>query len=428
MRKKIVCSPLDGNFGGGSPADLEIVLYSHRDEPHRGAAGARVLDAVGRAGLQPSPRAWDLLSIALSVIASDLAVRRDESPDGWTREIDLQVAVSDPGMWNAQRALLEEQLRFLTTDLWNLSFANGGFRPAPPDTPRIPLEDCVALLSGGVDSLVGAIDLVSRHGKRPYLVSQVAQGDKQKQALFASKIGGGLNHLQLNHNADSPGTNERSQRARSIIFFAYAVLLATSLNCYHDDSEVTAYVCENGFVSINVPLTSSRLGSLSTRTAHPVYMELFQRLLDATDLRVRLENPYQFMTKGEMLAGCSDQVLLKKTAHLATSCSRFARFGYHHCGRCVPCLIRRAAFQAWAEPDKTQYVYAKLSKNDPDHAGFDDVRSTAMAIAEVRAGGLDRWLGTSLTSTVLNSTASYKDVLRRGIDELEQFLSISGVK
>ena len=93
-------------------------------------------------------------------------------------------------------------------------------QPAPPKKPSLPDEHCVSLLSGGLDSLIGAIDLAGRDGKRPYLVSQVSQGDKEKQSYFASKIAGGLSHLQLNHVVSCPGENERSQRSRSIIFLA----------------------------------------------------------------------------------------------------------------------------------------------------------------------------------------------------------------
>src|SRR5690606_4084156 len=137
-------------------------------------------------------------------------------------------------------------------------------------------------------------------------VSQVAQGDKQKQLYLASEIGGGLSHLQLNHVAHFPHKSERSQRARSLIFLAYGVLLATSLKRYEMGKSVPLYICENGFISINPPLALDRLGSLSTRTTHPVFLSLIQKLLDEAGLKVKLHNPYQFLTKGEMLVQCAD--------------------------------------------------------------------------------------------------------------------------
>ena len=166
------------------------------------------------------------------------------------------------------------------------------------------------------------------------------------QSYFASKLGNGLSHLQLNHNVKCPGAKERSQRARSLIFLAYGVLVASALRRHKDGKVIDLYVCENGFISINPALTGSRLGSLSTRTTHPVFISVYQELLDIAGLAVKVRNPYQFKTKGEMLAGCQDQPFLAKFAAESTSCGRFARNGFVHCGRCLPCLIRRAAFHA----------------------------------------------------------------------------------
>jgi len=425
---RLVCAPLTHGFGRRASGDLQIVLYGHADRQTRGAAGSGITDVVRRLKLQPVPRAWDLLSIALSVIAADIGVRRNESPDGWTRQIDLCVAVGDPAFWISQSPLLDQQLRFLTNDLWRCTFSDGGLLPVPSQSPTMPEADCVALLSGGLDSLVGVIDLVTRQKRCPYVVSQVSQGDKETQAHFAANIGGGLRHLQLNHNANCPGGNERSQRTRSLIFLAYGVLAATALKRYPDGQPVTLYVCENGFMSINPPLTTGRLGSLSTRTTHPVFLGLFQKLLDAAGLRVRLKNPYQLRTKGEMLAGCADQDFLRRNARQATSCGRFARNGYKHCGRCVPCLVRRAAFHAWGETDRTVYVYRNLARDNDDHARFDDVRSAAMAVAQVRAEGLDGWLGTSLSAVLLGDVASYRQTVKRGLQELGNFLDAAGVR
>ena len=282
------------------------------------------------------------------------------------------------------------------------------------------------LLSGGLDSFVGALDLAAQKLK-PFAVSNVVRGDAGNQTLFASMIGGGLTHLQLNHNADVPDAEEPpSQRARSAIFLAYGVLAATALKQYRAGHDVALYVCENGFISINPPLTDARLGSLSTRTTHPVFLGLFQRLLDAAALRVRIENPYQFKTKGQMLTGCRNQQLLIQYAHETTSCGRYKRFGYRHCGRCVPCLIRRAAFTAWGVQDGTTYVYPNLAAHIGD-PNFDDLQSAAMAVAQVEDEGLDRWLGATLSSTLLSDPKPYSDIAGRGLGELAAFLKACGI-
>jgi hypothetical protein len=188
------------------------------------------------------------------------------------------------------------------------------------------------------------------------------------------------------------------------------------------------YVCENGFISINPPLTGARLGSLSTRTTHPVFLGLVQQLIDAAGLLVRVENPYQLKTKGEMLHECTNKALLRAHASEATSCGRFKQFGYTHCGRCVPCLVRRAAFRASGMIDKTKYVHMDLGRDDKDYAGFDDVRSVAMALAEVKSDGLEAWIGTSLSTTLLGDIVPLQAMVGRGLKELGALFKFHGVK
>lgn len=423
----IVCGPPKSKLGRLRKGELRCVLYGFSERPSQGSAGATLLKRVQRAKIVPEARAWDLLSLALSVVFADNAVHRGDSPDGWTREIALTVAVGDPDFWNAQRTLVEDQLKFLTTDIWQVGFTGLGLRPEPPEDPKFPDEDCVSLLSGGLDSFVGAIDLAAG-GAKPYAVSQVSAGDKHSQAYFAGRIGGGLNHLQLNHNVKCPGEAERSQRARSLIFLAYGALVASSLSRYKGGNSVDIFMSENGLISINPPLTSARLGSLSTRTTHPIFIGQFQSLLEAAGLRIAVRNPYQFKTKGEMLRECQDQSLLRKHAAETTSCGRYARNGWKHCGRCLPCLIRRAAFHAWGKRDETSYVYGDLSKDDSAYARFDDVRCAAMAAALVRSEGIDALPSTNLNGLAMGDLSLYKGVLLRGITELGNFLAAVGVK
>lgn len=424
---KLTCAASDFDFASAG-GDLGVVLYGRSGRSDRGSAGAAIAEVIRQKRLVPAPAAWDVLSIALSVVAADLAGHRDRSSDGWTREFDLDVAVTNPGLWDAQTALLEEMLGFLTTDRWRLHFVDRGVQPAPERNPSFPEEDCVVLLSGGLDSFIGAVDLVVS-GRRPLAVSQLVRGDAEVQRLLASQIGGGLCHLQLNHNAELPDPeNPPSQRARSIIFLAYGVLAATALATYRAGNTVDLYVCENGFISLNPPLTSYRIGSLSTRTSHPFFLASFQRLVDAAGIHVRIVNPYQYKTKGEMLRECRDQSILRKYAHQTTSCGRFRRFGQRHCGRCVPCLIRRAAFKKWGVPDRTKYVYRDLSRDDSDHGQFDDVRAAAMALVEAKEKGVDWWLGSTLAFPALNDTNQLKQVAERGLKELGSLLKAYRVK
>jgi 7-cyano-7-deazaguanine synthase in queuosine biosynthesis len=421
---KVACSQSAQHLATLSADAQKVLLFSRSDNKDIGSIGAAVKEHIEKHKHLPEQRAWDFVALGLSVYSADQIVHRNTSPDGWTREIELTVSVADPDFWNSQKDTIDAAFQFLTTDRWSISFEAAAERLATPEEIQRYPETSVSLLSGGMDSLIGAVDLAADNEKA-LLTSQVAPGDRGKQQTFATEIG--LTHLQLTHGASFPGDNEPSTRSRSIVFIVYGVMAATLLESY-GEGRILLRVPENGFVSINPPLTDARLGGLSTRTTHPVFIHAIQSILDAADLRVELMNPYQLKTKGEMLKECKNQQLIKKLASESTSCGRFARTGWKHCGRCVPCLVRRAAFYAAGMTDATDYKYDDLGKDDDDHARFDDVRSAAMAVAMVQLDGLTSWIGASLVSAALGDPAPYRESVGRGIAELGMFLKRAGVK
>lgn len=425
---KLLCAPAKARLPRVE-FDLRVDLFSNSGFKSRGDVGGLIAEHIRRAKLIPSARAWDLLSLALSVVAADYAHHRTLSADGWTRQIDTTVAVADPDFWATQTGLIEYLLGFLTTDVWHVRFVGGGYVPAAnPEPPPSP-EDCVVLLSGGLDSLIGAIDL-SATGRTPLAVSQIVRGDAEKQVDFASRLSAkGTRLIQLNHNARLPNPETPpSQRSRSFAFLAYGVLAATTLDSYGTSSSTTLFVCENGFIGVNPPLTGARLGSLSTRTTHPVVMSIFQELLNAAGLNVVLSNPYRLMTKGEMLVACKNQALLDDLASNSTSCGRFKQFGYRHCGRCVPCLIRRAAFITAGRVDGTKYTYENLGINNAECMRFDDVRSAKMAVEQAKRMGVERWLGAALASPRIKQVQDLRAMIERGLSELAALLDRYNVK
>lgn len=422
---KIACVPKGLHLS--DQVDLQYVMFDRSTDIRVGEAGATLIKDLGREGIKAPQLAWDLLSIALAVTAADEGCsRRRTSSDGWTRNIELYVAVNNCSFWNSQRQSLENMLRFLTGDVWNLRFLDGGISAQTPKNKKTHNGDCACLLSGGVDSLIGAIDLTSQ-GLTPFFVSQVSKGDKFTQRKFATEASSGADHLQVNHNIHTPNVSERSQRSRSLLFITYGILASCSLKKYIDGQTVKLFIPENGFISLNIPLTPLRLGSLSTRTTHPYFLKHLQALLSAAAINVQLVNPYQFKTKGEMLTACQNQVLLKKLVFESTSCGRYARTGFEHCGRCVPCIVRRSAFNKWGENDRTSYRYKKLSIRNNKHRDFDDVRSAAFAIEQIRTRGLDRWVGGGLSSIRPEDPTPYQAVVGNGIKEIESFLRSAGV-
>jgi 7-cyano-7-deazaguanine synthase in queuosine biosynthesis len=202
-----------------------------------------------------------------------------------------------------------------------------------------------ALFSGGLDSLIGAIDLLEQ-GHRLVLVShydygQLAAGQQTLAAALSRHYGPDrLFHLARRVQFEGP---ELTLRSRSLLYLAVGL---TAVSAF--PGRLPLFIPENGWISLNPPLTLNRLGTYSTRTTHPYVVDKIRALWRRVGLSQDLVNPYQDMTKGEMAARCANPGLLKELAPLSVSCARPVAGRWRKetggaCGYCYPCLVRRAA-------------------------------------------------------------------------------------
>jgi len=354
----------------------------------------------------PSEIALDLLVTAAHVHAADTRISRaTESQDAWTREIRVVVPVSDVTRWTSATPVLERMLHFLTGDRWKMQFRA---RPAqfaalvPQPDLIVPPFTGVSLFSGGLDSLIGAIDqleakeipLLASHAGEP-AVSK-AQDDcfdllsKHFDKLPFRRL---RTWMAFPKNLVRDVASEDSTRGRSFLFFALGVFAGTGLR-----KSFILRAPENGLIALNVPLDTLRLGALSTRTTHPFYIARWNELLGVLGIHGRIENPYWDKTKGEMVQGCANPALLKKAVPLSLSCAsptkgRWQGHGTQHCGYCLPCLIRRASLASITDP--TTYTVPDLRAQtwDPTTATGEQIRSFQFAVAKIRARpGLERLL------------------------------------
>ena len=232
---RVFCSPKD-HIPKKREAGVEYVsMYEHDGLADVSTVGTALIKDIIASGVAPSTNSWDFLTLALAVNAADNLLERAPSPDGWTRQIELEVVLYEPEAYQALAKDIEHALRFLTGDFWVLTFVEGGY---PPPRPKAPVRfdaDCVCLLSGGLDSLIGALNLIEE-GRQPLLVSQTAKGDKETQSLFATGLGGTERHLQWNQNIRPKVEDiEGSTRGRSIGFFAFAAVAADHLATVRPD-------------------------------------------------------------------------------------------------------------------------------------------------------------------------------------------------
>lgn len=410
---RVFASPSPGRAAGAlAHGDLGIALYQV-GRPELAGLGASLLTAVTRLPRPPSTRAWDFLSIALAVHAADRFVVRRGAQDAWTRMIALEVELHEPEPWMALAKELADVLRFLTSDIWYLRFRAGGMEP-PAFQGTLSDRACACLFSGGLDSLIGAIDLQTQ-GRRPLLVSQASPKEGPIQADLAARIGLADHRFEARASERWRQPYEPSSRARSMLFIGYGVLAASTLSQTGQTTELV--VPENGLISINAPLTRRHIGSLSTRTTHPHFIASLQAALDAVGLSVQLNNPYAFKTKGEMLAECQDRII-EQLASASYSCGKGKRLN-QHCGRCVPCQIRRASFHAAEVLDTTGY----WAKDLKEHAANEDVASARLAAVSLANRDVAQWASEAgPLPHDPTERGRYVDVVRRGTQELGAFL------
>jgi hypothetical protein len=311
-------------------------------------------------GCGPVPEVHsDLLLVAGAVYAIDKAVVRDRMPDRWTRSFSVRLPVQDPDRWEQARAPLESCVQFLTGDEWTFEFAG---RRTPLVRPgarlagrRVSLSDvdAIGLFSGGLDSLIGTIDWLEEMPGRILLVGH-HDGDvagpltdqRRLLAMFDEPYCGRWGSV-LPRVGVVPSGDEISFRSRSLLFLGLAIHAAGAAR-----PGTPVLIPENGNIALNVPLTPSRQGSCSTRTAHPHYLGLLRAVLAALDVDVPVVNPLAAKTKGQCVLQCRNPGLLRAAYPRSASCAKrghrssWIRRDAAQCGRCIPCLYRRAALHA----------------------------------------------------------------------------------
>lgn len=430
----LICRPDQSDLPQPAEGLVPVLMYGTADRNQHSYIGNGVEAALRNFAVAASPLAFDFLTIALAVTAADTFVSRENAPDRWCRQLSLDIALYDPQSWTRVIPKLQAALGFLTGDNWLISLTDGG--KAPPEPRRRssahnivldPSTDCVSLFSGGLDSTIGILDLAAG-GRHPLLVSHAYNRDGRLQSTLLSQLNLDMPRLAVNLSpAKLSGTaSDITMRGRSFNFLALAVVAASILGTATNRAGIQIVIPENGFIALNTPLTSRRIGSLSTRTTHPNFLSIMQDVLHDVGETVQLHNPYEFKTKGEMLRECLLPAEIATVAAETMSCSNWKRKG-QACGRCVPCLIRRASFAAARMPDLSDYQTPVLQWSTVPEK-LDDLLAVTLAIHRMEAGS-DR-LRASRSGPLPHDLATrqqYDAVIQRGLREMAEYLRPLGL-
>jgi len=141
-----------------------------------------------------------------------------------------------------------------------------------------------------------------------------------------------------------------------------------------------------------------------------------------------LITPYKFKTKGELLSECRNKSLLAELIGDSTSCGKYGRYGLQHCGRCVPCMVRRSAFLKSGIPDTTKkgYVYSNLSTSGINNDS-NDVGAMAIACIRINKFGIHHLIAGNLSFSDHTKRKEYEAIIERGFKEVETLFREQGV-
>lgn len=374
----------------------------------------------------------DLFYISLAVFGVDRILSRDSTTDSWTRNIKLFLPVIEVEKWEKNKHLLEEILTFLSGDIWLVEFRERELtelekkiKNKVENSTREKIDiNKICMFSGGLDSFIGSIDLMEQ--------------DKSNDIFFVSHYGGGKGVIEYqkvliqsmisqfcldednfwSFYAAAKNGIENTTRTRSFMFFCHAIILGTAMN-----KKIKLIIPENGLISLNIPLTNSRLGSSSTRTTHPYYLEMLQKLIINLGIDLELENPYQFKTKGEMIIECKNSRFLKENIKNTMSCSHpdegrmKGNKETSHCGNCLPCVIRRASILK-ADIEDTS-IYRDLNFTSGPTAKT-NLMSYEIGIAKFNAKY--SFLRIQNSGPINMRIEDYVGVYDKGMEELADFL------
>jgi len=386
----------------------------------------------------PDSIAVDFVFIASAVYTIDKLIHRAEAGDRWTRQFEVTIPVSSPPVWQQTSSELNECVSFLTGDRWKFEFSQLSrqlFGKSSLARRSLPLfkPATVSLFSGGLDSLVGVIDWLETNPDQKLLL--VGHHDKQMTGPFGDQKNllprlkttyPQRLHATLVRVGSDGETPEITLRGRSLLFIAIAVCVASA---YKLNSPIL--LPENGTIALNVPLSPSRRGSCSTRTAHPHYLAQLQNIFAAVGIGNQIVNPLLAKTKGEVARHCLNPSLLSTLFASSVSCAKrghtreWKNRSANGCGRCMPCIYRRAALHS-ADLDSESYgldvCKGEVDFNDASERGPADLRACMSFLRNnYTPDQIKRFLLSNGTLEI-GKMNDYAGLVVRAFDEIRQLL------
>lgn len=349
-------------------------------------------------------RIKDLLEIASYVYASDRMIDRGATNAmeymRWSRKLHYHIKVRDLKFWNTKdvKDSICEALTFVSGDYsFEFSFYAGG-----QDFGQISLTDSegfdfqskdnshICLFSGGLDSLAGALKLLSE-GKNLILISH-----RSNNMGVSATQNGILKRIMTDYpdrvqpfyfscNLKGERAIEETQRSRIFLYTSIAFSLMSLA------SEESINIFENGITSINFSKRQDAMNARTSRTTHPKTLNLIQSFFALVGgKKVEVKHPFLFNTKSDILEIIKTN---KKEGYINSTltCTKtFLKFknksNASHCGRCSQCVDRRFAAYATGLEEFDAIYDMDISKDSiDDQEGFTHLHDYLYKVFELKA-------------------------------------------
>jgi 7-cyano-7-deazaguanine synthase in queuosine biosynthesis len=309
------------------------------------------IDIPGPLGPRPMDDvASDLLDIAMGVHFLERDQRK-KAETNRVRLVKVKLPVRNLDLWKPLADPLCDLLRFMGGYDWRVEFVESRAQIYKADS--IAEHDCskVVLNSGGMDATCGLSTLVD-DAKRLRLASFYTLNSKIQRHIAEDLGFVEPSRMRAVWRNRSERRGNGALSYRSFLFLSFGTVVARSFGA----TELLQF--ENGVMARAVPPAASYF---TTRHSHPKTHRLFREFVTAAGFEIAIDNPFGSLTKGQEVAACRRALKparANRLLALTDSCWYFhyqrvpVRYGRgvipksprRHCGICMPCLVRRAAF------------------------------------------------------------------------------------
>lgn len=340
-------------------------------------------------------RIKDLLEIAGYIYAADRLIKRGLPGQleyhNWSRDLHFHIRVRDFKFWNSQKVKIKlgEMLTFMSGD----KAYNFTFHPDAKDVGQMNMFDTdgiefdskenssVAMFSGGLDSLAGALEKLETTDEKLFIISHrsnnpaVSSIQKSVYNMIKRDYEGRVKLYPFECNLTGDRAAEETQRTRVFLYTSIALSLAIHTN----KGEINVF--ENGVTSLNLSKRQDLINARASRTTHPKTLRLIQDFFKlVADKDILINHPFIYKTKKDIfdiIAKYKKEGYINSTLSCTKTFNKFKNNSQAtHCGVCSQCIDRRmSAFASGLENYDAMYD-CDISKDDiPDEEGRSHLNS-----------------------------------------------------